>query len=249
LSDLNYYLGGIGTMFQEIEDLAADTPEGEVGWSILMDVNRIPTKGLDWLAQFIGITVNHDDSDEGMRQQLRGHDRWGRGSPLSIIGPAYHWIPAGSQMYMQERSPNPWHVTFIFVTQPSTTLLYEDLFDLFTTYHKVRTSYATYNGIYLGERGDWEKVIETLEVNKPAGVQFTYIDTETTLYLAIYALLATYQVVYDTYLTYEAMYSAPFPDISLGIPAFQQLVSTRYYRNIWNQYETYANVWDTYVLY
>lgn len=243
-NDLNYYIGAIGSMFQEVEDLA-----GVAGWSVLMDVDQIPTKGLDWLAQFVGVEINHDDTDEGMRQQVRGHDRWGRGTPLSIIGPAYHWIPSGAALYMSERAPNPWHVTFIMVSQPGDNQTYEDLYDIFLTYHKVRLEYASYNALYVDQKGDWSKVQEVLNANKPAGVQYTFLDTFNTLYIAIYILEEDYQEVYDDWLTYQLLYDEPFPNITLDIPTFQQLVSTRYYRNIYNQYQTYDNVWDTYKLY
>jgi hypothetical protein len=244
-TDLNHYVGGIGELFQEVEDYAADTPTDQ-GWSILMDVDRIPDKGLDWLAQFVGVTINHD---EDARQQVRGHDRWGRGTPMSIIGPAMRWIPGGSTLYMSERNPTPWHITFIMVDKPGPEQTYYDIFQLYSSYHKVRAAYATYQALLDGGRGDWTKVMETLNAAKPAGDQYTFLNTNTILYMAIYILYATYQAVYDAYLTYQDLYSAPFPNINLEIPVYRQLVSTRYYRNIYNQYQTYLEVWDSYVLY
>jgi hypothetical protein len=248
-NDLNHYIGGIGEGFQEIEDLVATSFNGDPGWSPLMDVDRIPSKGLDWLGQFIGIRIDHDDTDEGMRQQIRAHDRWGRGTPLSIIGPASHWIPGDGKLYMSERNPNPWHITFIMVDQPGPTQTYGDLYDVQESYHKLRAFYDTYFTIFNGGRGDWDKVIELLKAAKPAGIQYTFITTLTTIYMAIYILEASYQAVYDDFATYNDVYSAPFPDINLDVPKFRQLISTRYYRNIYNQFQTYGDVRDSYVLY
>jgi len=247
-TDLNHYVGGIGELFQEIEDYAANT-ETDVGWSPLLDVDRIPTKGLDWLAQFVGVQLDHDATDDDLRQQIRGHDRWGRGTALSIIGEASHWVPEGSQLYMSERNSNPWHVTFIMVDQPTTSQTYGDVYDLHDSYHKVRAYYSSYQPLYQGIRGDWEKVKESLEANKPAGIQYTYITTLTTIYMAIYMLTASYQAIYDTYLTYQALMTVPFPDITLDIPVYRQLVSTRYYRNIYNQFQMYEDVRDSFVQY
>lgn len=246
--DLNHYIGGIGELFQEIEDYARDTPAGP-GWSTLMDVDRIPTKGLDWLAQFVGVQIDHDGTEQDLRQQIRGHDRWGRGTPLSIIGPASHWIPGNGKLYMSERNTNPWHITFTMVDVPGPGQTYGDVYDLQTSYHKVRTFYATYSEVLSGSRGDWSKVIEELNKAKPAGIQYTFLNTLTTLYMAMYMLLASYQVVYDDYATYQDLYSAPFPDITLDIPVYRQLISTRYYRNIFNQFQTYGDVRDSFVLY
>ena len=247
-NDLNHYIGGIGELFQEVEDYARDTPAGP-GWSGLVDVERAPLKGLPWLAQFVGVQLDFDDTDEGLRQQVRGHDRWGRGTPLSIIGPASHWIPGGSRIYMSERNSTPWHITFILVDVAGPDQSYGDVYDLQDSYHKLRVFYSTYQSILDGGRGDWAKVIELLNAAKPAGIQYTIINTLTTLYMAIYILIATYQDIYDEYLTYQALWSAPFPDITLDIPVFRQLISTRYYRNIFNQFETYVDVRDSFVLY
>lgn len=240
-TDLNHYIGGIGELFQEIEDY--------VGWDGLMDVDRIPEKGLPWLAQFVGVKLDYDNTEQGLRQQIRGHDRWGRGTPLSIIGPASKWIPNNSKLYMSERSPNPWHITFIMVDSPGPGQTYADVYDLWDSYHKVRASYATYESLYAGGRGDWAKVIELLEAAKPAGVQYSLINTSTTLYIALYILEPDYQAIYDDFLTYQALYAAPFPDINLDIPVYRQLVSVRYYRNIYNQFETYADIYNGFVQY
>lgn len=248
-TDLNHYIGGIGELFQEVEDYAADTDEGAPGWSALVDVDRVPSKGLDWLAQFVGVKLDHDDSDSGLRQQVRGHDRWGRGTPLSIIGPASRWVPQDGRFYMSERNPNPWHVVFILVDKPQPTQFYEDIFEVQESYHKLRTAYSSYQNMYGSGRGDWDKVIDILQQTKPAGIQYSIINTSTTLYMAIYILEATYQAVYNDFLTYQALYVAPFPDINLDIPVFRQLVSTRYYRNIFYQFETFLDVYDSYVLY
>lgn len=247
-TDLNHYIGGIGELFQEIEDYAIDTPQGP-GWSPVVDVNRVPTKAIDWLAQFVGITINHDDSDDGMRQQLRSHDRWGRGTPAAILGEASKWIPEGSQLYMSERNTNPWHITFILVDSPGTGQLYRDLYDLYISYHKVRVAYDTYNDLLEAGRGDWERVQQELFKAKPAGIQYSFINTTSILYLAIYILIANYQALYDTYATYQALYAEPFPDINFGVPLFRQLVSTRYYRNIYNQYQSYVELWESFQMY
>lgn len=247
---LNFYIGALGHMFQEIEDYARDDVELEApGWSILMDSNRIPTKGLDWLAQFVGITVNHDDTDDGMRQQVKGHDRWGRGTPLSITSPAQRWIPAGAQMYMSERNPGPYHVVFIFVDNAGPGQHYGDVWELFINYHKIRTTYATYQSLYNDSRGDWDKVESLLYAAIPAGIQQTTLFTTTTLYLALWILLESYQEVYDIYASYQAIYAEPFPDINLAVPTWQQLVGSRYYRNIWNQFQTYINIQESYMRY
>jgi hypothetical protein len=246
--DLNYYLGGIGTLFQEVEDLAADTEDGP-GWSVLMDVNRIPEKGLDWLAQFVGITIDHN-SDTEYRHQVRAHDRWGRGTPLSMIGPAGRWVPQDGLMYLLERNPDPYGISVIFVEKTvETDQTYAQMFTVYPSYHKVRIAYPTYQAIYTIAVGDWNKVEDAILANKPAAIQVGFIFTDTTIYLAIYILVLQYQNLYTDYVDYQDLYSQPFPDISIIPPVYQQLISTRYYRNIRNQFETYESIMNSYVTY
>ncbi len=248
-ADLIFYLGGIGELFQEVDELVRDTDGGDPGWSILLDVHRIPAKGLDWLAQFVGVTIDHDTDESGQRQQVRSHERWGRGTPLSMLGPAAHWLPDGARMYLSERNPSAYSATFIFVDQPGVSQSYGDLFAQFESYHKLRMAYATYGAIFSDQRGDWSKVEEVILANKPAGIQLGFIFTDTTLYMAVYILFNSYQEVYDVYNTYQELYSQPFPDISIDIPKYRQLISSRYYRSIYHQFESYQLVYDTFVTY
>lgn len=247
--DLNFYIGAAGELFQEVDDLVRDTEGGDPGWSILLDVHRIPAKGLDWLAQFVGVTIDHNTDEAGVRQQVRAHDRWGRGTPLSMLGPAAHWLPAGAKMYLSERNPTPYSATFIFVDKPGVSQSYGDLYAQFESYHKLRIAYATYGAIFTDQRGDWAKVQDVILANKPAGIQIGFIFTDTTLYMAIYILFNSYQEVYDAYATYQQLYTQPFPDISIDIPKYRQLISTRYYRSIYHQFESYQLVYDTFVTY
>src|SRR5215468_578343 len=53
---LAFFCGALGAMFQEVQDLARDSPDGP-GWSAVMDLDRCPDGWLPWLAQFVGVTV------------------------------------------------------------------------------------------------------------------------------------------------------------------------------------------------
>jgi hypothetical protein len=51
------FSGAFGEMFQAVEDVARDTPEGP-GWSAVVDITRCPSGWLGWLAQFVGVSVS-----------------------------------------------------------------------------------------------------------------------------------------------------------------------------------------------
>ena len=46
----------IGLMYQDVEDLVRDSPDGP-GWSSLLDLDRCPSWALDWLGQFAGVRI------------------------------------------------------------------------------------------------------------------------------------------------------------------------------------------------
>jgi hypothetical protein len=220
--------------------------EDDPGWSILLDVHRVPEKGLPWLGQFVGVDI---DYDQDVRQQVRSHDRWGRGTPLSMIGPAERYVPVGSEFFFSERNPTPWHIVVIQVDSAGIAQIYEDLFELFDTYHKVRTEYSSYQTLYGESRGDWTQFEQTLLRNKPAGIQVTFLTTDTILYMAIWIIYPTYQPVWNDYASYDALLNQPFPDITVDVPPYRQLISTKYYRSIYNQFNTYQILSETYVQY
>ena len=117
------YVDTIGGMFQEVADIVEDGPDGEPGWSILLDVNRCPDAGLPWLAQFIGLHfyIGLDASTE--RQQIRDHVNWQRGTPASIIAAVRLFLTGTRTVQLSERDLDAYHfdVTIWAAEAPSDT--------------------------------------------------------------------------------------------------------------------------------
>ena len=80
MSDLRIFTQALAKMFEEVDTYVRDTDAGP-GWSMLLDVDRIPNKGLAWLAQFVGVTLNDQLDDATQRQRIRETDGFRRGSP------------------------------------------------------------------------------------------------------------------------------------------------------------------------
>src|SRR4029077_2893236 len=47
------YVGALGEIYQEADDIARDGPP----WSSVLDIDRCPDYALLWLAQFVGVRV------------------------------------------------------------------------------------------------------------------------------------------------------------------------------------------------
>ncbi len=97
----------IGVMFQEVEDLARDTPDGP-GWSPLLDLSRCPEEALPWLSQFVGVRLQPDDSDAEDRARIAATDGWRRGTPAALIASAQATLTGNQVVNLYERQGDPY---------------------------------------------------------------------------------------------------------------------------------------------
>jgi hypothetical protein len=170
------YIDAIGLMFQDGADLVQDGPEGEPGWSIILDINRIPDEGLPWLAQFIGLHFYEGLTASQMRQQIRDHVSWGRGTPNSIISAVRLFLTGTQNVLLQERDTSAYHFTVTIATAEAPA-------DTSPTSPLVR---------YVNQFA------------KPAGLQWTLVVGSPPLvtYYVIYNRGDTYNSIYTNFTTY-----------------------------------------------
>lgn len=99
---LAYFVGAIGAMFQDVADVARDTPEGP-GWSAVVDLTRCPTTWLPWLAQLVGVTVPPGLGDADARAWIASTDGFSRGTPAALKGAVAHTLTGDKTVYFRER--------------------------------------------------------------------------------------------------------------------------------------------------
>jgi hypothetical protein len=107
------FVNAIGEMFQDIADLVQDGPHREVGWSIVVDIDRVPDEGLGWLAQFLGIRFFVGVDAPTRRQQIRDHISWQRGTPASILAAVSLFLSGTKTVQMTERNGSPYRLQVI----------------------------------------------------------------------------------------------------------------------------------------
>lgn len=90
-------------MYDEMESYISDSDNGEVGWSILLDLTRVPSKALPWLAQFAGVRLNQSLSDAAQRDQIAEQAGLRRGSLSSIISAAQQFLTGTKDVIVIER--------------------------------------------------------------------------------------------------------------------------------------------------
>lgn len=116
---LKTFIIALGTMFQEIEDLVDEGPNGEVGWSSIVDIDRISDKGLAWIAQLIGVQPIIGMSAVDTRARIASTDGWSRGTREALYGAAQNLLTGTKEMIFVERDGGPYQLTVI--TRPSET--------------------------------------------------------------------------------------------------------------------------------
>lgn len=93
----------------EIDDLVRDREYP--GWSSLLDVDRVPAKGLPYLAQFLGVDVTPALSESDQRQQLRDVPGFKRGTPAAMTGAARPFLTGTKTVTLVERDTSAYHLT------------------------------------------------------------------------------------------------------------------------------------------
>jgi Phage tail protein (Tail_P2_I) len=173
------YIDALGLMFQKGADLVQDGPNGEPGWSIILDINRCPDEGLPWLGQLIGMHFYQGIAADQMRQQIRDHLSWQRGTLNSIVQAIRLFLTGTQTVQITERDTSPYHflATIWAAEAPSDTSATSPL--------------VRYVNMYA----------------KPAGLQWTLTvnpgTPPATTYGAIYTRGDTYLAIYNNFQRYS----------------------------------------------
>jgi hypothetical protein len=172
------YTSGLALPMEEVSDLAETGPNGEVGWSIIVDINRVPDKALGWLAQFVGVKLNPDLDADDQRDRIRTTDGWNRGTPSAIAGAAAQYLTGPKYVVMRERynpgvGPDPYHL------------------QIWTVASQTPDPAATLNAIM---------------AQKPAGLILHYSTMAGQDFQKLYTDQAHFQQVYTTYPTMQDVY-------------------------------------------
>jgi hypothetical protein len=166
------YMNAIGVMFQLLDDLLRDSPEGP-GWSSLMDLNRCPPEALPWLGQFVGVRMPASYTPDQQRARIVATDGWKRGTVDAIKGAASATLTGNKTVFLHERAyndayrlqvttydsqtPDPSATQAAIVSQkPAGIVLdyqhvrgqtYQQVRDRFASYQLVKTTYASYDAV------------------------------------------------------------------------------------------------------
>lgn len=80
---LRVFCEGWCSTLQPVHDLVRERADGPA-WAILFDVDRCPADSLPYLAQYVGVVITAEMSEEQIRNEIREPTGWARGQLPSI---------------------------------------------------------------------------------------------------------------------------------------------------------------------
>jgi hypothetical protein len=172
------YLNALGQMFQLLEDIERDTPDGP-GWSALLDLDRCPDYALPWLAQFVGVRIPGGLTEQEQRDWIASTDGFRRGSVQAMIGACKATLSGTQTVLFRERSGGP-------TTAPA----YAYYLSVFT---------------YTSETPNPTATQAALLAQKPAGLVLVYAAVAAGTYAAVKGSYATYAAVKAAFATYSGL--------------------------------------------
>jgi Phage tail protein (Tail_P2_I) len=168
----------IGTMYQQVEELVRDSPEGP-GWSALLDVDRCPPEALPWLAQFVGVRLLPDSSEAEQRARIDSTGGFKRGTRDALIGAAQATLTGRKTVIFRERDHDP-----------ADTPAYAYYLTVIT---------------YTSETPDSAATLRALQAQKPGGIVLSYRTASGQDYTQLKTGNATYTAVKTGYADYTAV--------------------------------------------
>lgn len=82
-------------------------------WGVVMDAETCPEWGMDWLAQFAGVTLTQGTSTTIRRGELRSDSRRRRGTPGMMIAAAQAHLTGTKAVVLRERDGSPYRLTVL----------------------------------------------------------------------------------------------------------------------------------------
>ena len=176
------YVSGLALPSEEVADLAETGDNGETGWSVILDIDRIPDKAIGWLAQLIGVRLNPELDSTEQRNRVRETDGWNRGSLGALAGAAHQYLTGAQHVIIRERF-NP--------SDP----------DMDHAYHLQVVTYTA-------ETPDTAKVLQALLEQKPAGIILHYEVMDGQDFETLFLDNPDFQGVFTTYATFQGVFTA-----------------------------------------
>jgi hypothetical protein len=162
-NDLELYIQAIAAMIQPIADIVEDDDNGEPGWSMVVDLTRVPDDAIEWLGQFIGVRIVNPALTPAQKKNLIASKvGWDRGTTKAMVAEIQAVLTGNKTVFLRERDTSAYHFSVVTYTTetPSTAavnaailrqkpagLQYSYATSTGGDYLALRAAYATYTAL------------------------------------------------------------------------------------------------------
>lgn len=112
--------------FDYVQSLSRDDDAGNLGWSVILDADRVPAEAVDYLGQFVGVAIPPGTSLVDARAYIKATGGFNRGSLASMQGAPGPWLTGTKTVVLKERTLSPYHLsvtTYLVETPDSAPVL------------------------------------------------------------------------------------------------------------------------------
>lgn len=115
---LAHYVSALARMIDRPADWGGDQEDGTPGWALLFDPDTAPEEALEWLAQFVGVTLPPHLTAAQKRERIKSTDGFRRGSAAAMRAAPLPYLTGNKIVYMSERwGGDPYHVRVATITE------------------------------------------------------------------------------------------------------------------------------------
>ena len=190
------FVNSLARQLAEIEALVRDTETHE-GWGILLDREETPATALEYVAQFVGATLDRVLTEEQKRQEMIDRPRHARGTVPALIAAVQPFLKGTKRVEVIERDGHPYRIRVRVYQAEIGGDTYDDLGGKYQTYDAMTATGLTYDDL----GGNAGKAEAAAHEAKAGGLVLTFE----------IAAGATYDQLSEEFPTYDAL-SAAFAD-------------------------------------
>jgi hypothetical protein len=107
---LLYWCGALTSGVQKLYIYTFDDGD-KPGWSILVDLDRVPAEAMGYLAQYVGVQLPTGNTAAQNRDLILNRPGWKRGRPATIVSAVQQTLVGTKRVNLLERDTSAYHAT------------------------------------------------------------------------------------------------------------------------------------------
>lgn len=102
---LKFVAAWVETLLDPVYQFEAEDEEGNTPWSLLLDPDNCPASALPYLAQYVGVEVVPEQTEEQLRKEIKEPTGWARGRINAVKVAAGRGLTGTQLVIVKPRTP------------------------------------------------------------------------------------------------------------------------------------------------